>query len=155
MFNVSLFNQPLYNLDSPPSMNHYIFMGSYRTASQRLNHIIVVGRDTDDNFVYGEATTSSEIDLVGERLDFKLLPQVRTIAEAEAVATAQLSHERMNSRQGFITLPPNCGVELWDVITVHDDMSLEVEVDFRVVGITFVFNATLGSFYQKLFLCGL
>lgn len=152
MFNEYLFNETLFNRESPPSQSHYIFSGSYHAASPSVNHVLVIGKDISDNPVYGESYTGAELTLLGERPEYKFAPEARTEAEADNVAAALLVRQRLNSKQGYIILPPHCGVQLFDVIRIRDEMSGVLDVDFRVSGIELVFDALGATFCQKLFL---
>ena len=91
--------------------------------------------------------------LVGERLDFRLMPELETISEATAAASAILAEARLSEKNGLVSLPPNCGVELFDVIRIYGSLAGDAGVDYRVIGIRFDFNAFTGGFIQKLYLC--
>lgn len=152
MLNSSLFNEKVFNIVVPPSHCHYLFDGSYRTAAGIINHVVVVAKNGDGDFIMGEDRESGELAAVGERLDFRLVPQAGTESDAEAIAGAVLDRERLNSLTGFITLPPNCGVQLFDVVSIAEDMSTGDSMDLRVIGIELTFNAVTGQYFQKLVL---
>ena len=119
MYNAYLHNESLYNITAQLTLFHFLIDGSYRTGSYPINRVLVMGKDTSDNPVSGADEETTELGLVGERLDFKLYPHVSTAALAVIVADAVLQKARLDTVDGFITLPPNCGVELWDVITIN------------------------------------
>jgi len=145
-----MFNAPLYNKDAQAAPMHLLLDGSYRTASWNNNRIMVIGRDTDSNPVSGADEDNTEIGLVGERLDFKLQPGVSTADLAADVAEAAVAKARLEGKAGFITLPPHCGVELWDVITVFDFMASQEGINFRVIGVKLVYNGRQQRFMQQL-----
>lgn len=129
---------------------HLLFDGSYRTASWRTNRTLVIGKDVSDNPVTAAHENTTEIDLVGERLDFKLQPLAGTETIARNIAEALLAKARLQGKAGFITLPPNCGVELWDIVTVYDLLACQEGINFRVTGIRLVFDARQQRFVQQL-----
>jgi hypothetical protein len=155
MLNSFLFNEVIPNTAVPPSYHHYCIDGSYRTLSRNVNHSFVIARDENYSFLFGEDTDETELSLVGERLDFKLLQALNTEEEAESAAEALQMEARLNTVRGYILIAPNCGVEVWDVIRIYDSVADQNGVDFRVSGITLIWNPA-GSYYShKLFLCAL
>jgi hypothetical protein len=152
LYNTTLYNQPLYDITPQLALWHFLLDGSYRTMSYPLNRILVIGKDTSGNPVSGADEEATELGLVGERLDFRLHPHISTAALATQVADAVLQKARLDTVDGFITLPPNCGVELWDVITVFDSMAAQPGVNFRVVGIRLVYSPRQQRYYQHFLL---
>ena len=150
MYNALLYNQPLYNLVAQSSPFHFLLDGSYQQQSYPINRVLVIGRDADGNHVVGADEEATEIALVGERLDLQYHPPISTATLAAQVADAVLAKARLQTKDGFITLPPNCGVELFDVITVYDQPGCQQGVSFRVAGIRLVFNALEGVYQQQL-----
>lgn len=90
---------------------------------------------------------------MGERLDFKLMPQLQTAGEAEATAQAILADGRLDTRYAVITLPPNCAVELYDVIRIHDSMAFQSGIDYRVTAAHFTYNSLTGNYVHRYYLC--
>ncbi len=150
MYNTTLYNQPLYNLFFQSSHAHYLFDGSYQEQPYPFNRVLVIGRDADGNQVLGAAENTTEINLVGERLELKYLPHISTPALAAQVAAAALHKARLQAKDGFITLPPNCGVELFDIISIYDRPGCQEGTSFRVVGIKLVFNPREATCFQQL-----
>jgi hypothetical protein len=95
---------------------------------------------------------STELELVGERLDFQSDPAIPTTAQAADVASAVLSKMRLTGKRGVILIPPNCGQELFDVVQVSDSMANQSAVTFRVVGIRFEYNPKQARYAHKLIL---
>jgi hypothetical protein len=131
---------------------HVVLDGQYATETPRINRAYVIGTDAYGNPVYGEAIDSTEIALVGERLDFQPDPAIPTTAQAAATASAVLSKMRLTGKGGVILIPPNCGQELFDVVQVSDSMANQAAVTFRVVGIRFEYNPKLARYAHKLIL---
>ena len=154
MLNVYLFNEPLYNLNVPSSSVHAILDGRYQPSSPGVNRAYVIGTDEDGYPVFGSDQDTAEIGLVGERLDFKLLPPLVTAAQADDAAAAALAAARLSKYQGSILVPPHCGVELWDVITIVDPCCAQDQQDYRVSGIMLIYDPQHNRYLQRLMLGG-
>jgi hypothetical protein len=152
MFNLYLFNEVLYNIDVPFSGFHLILDGQYLTESPEINRAYVIGRDAYGNPIYGEAQDSTEVALVGERLDFTQELAIPTTAQAADVASAILSKMRLTKARGVILIPPNCGQELFDVVQISDAGANQSAVKFRVVGFRFEYNPKQARYAHKLIL---
>ncbi len=131
---------------------HVILDGQYATETPDINRAYIIGRDIHGNPVYGTAIDSTELGLVGERLDFKLDLSIPTDTMAGEVASAVLQKMRLTKARGFILIPPNCGQELWDVVQVTDAGANQAEIKFRVVGIRFEYNPKQARYEHKLIL---
>jgi len=131
---------------------HVILDGRYLTESPETNRSFVIGRDQYGNPVWGEAQDSTEIALVGERLDFQQELAIPTTAQAEDVAEAILSKMRLTEKRGVILIPPNCGQELFDVVQITDAGANQSAVKFRVVGFRFEYNPRHARYHHKLIL---
>jgi len=131
---------------------HVILDGQYATETPGVNRAYIIGRDQYGNPVWGEAQDSTEIALVGERLDFQPDPAIPTTAQAGDVASAVLSKMRLRGKGGVILIPPNCGQELFDVVQISDAGANQSAVTFRVVGIRFEYNPKLARYQYRLIL---
>jgi hypothetical protein len=131
---------------------HVILDGQYHIESPEINRAYVIGRDQYGNPVYGTAVDSTELGLVGERLDFQQELAIPTSSQAESMASAILSKMRLTGKKGVILIPPNCGQELFDVVEVTDSKGNQQAVKFRVVGIRFEYNPKQARYQQKLIL---
>jgi hypothetical protein len=136
----------------PKYVLHVILDGQYATETPQVNRAYVIGADANGNPVYGEAIDSTELALVGERLDFQSDPAIPTTAQAADVASAILAKMRLTGKGGIILIPPNCGQELFDVVQVSDSMANQSAVTFRVVGIRFEYNPKQARYAHKLIL---
>ena len=56
----------------------------------------------------------------------------------------------LTESRGFITIPPNAGAELWDVIQVTDTPCAQSGSNYRIIGIELVYNLRAGQYYHKL-----
>ena len=145
-----------YEFYSPPaqeSVCHQVLDGSYRYVSPGVNRVYVIGKDSDGDSVFGEDEDNTDIGLVGERLDVQLHPPIPTESLVEQAAAAALGKERLNSSLGSILVPPHCGIELWDVIRIHDSLCAQEAQDYRVRGIRVEFDQAKGFYQQRLYLC--
>ncbi len=131
---------------------HVILDGQYVTETPGVNRSYVVGRDVYGNPVYGMAVDSIELDLVGERLDFRQELAIPTIAQAAEVAAAILAKMSLRGKMGFILIPPNCGQELFDVVQISDSGANQSAVKFRVAGIRFEYDVREACYKHKLIL---
>jgi hypothetical protein len=131
---------------------HVILDGQYLTETPAKNRQFVIGRDDYGNPVSGEAQDSTEIGLVGERLDFQQELAIPTESQASSMASAILSKMRLTGKRGVIFIPPNCGQELFDVVQISDSGANQSAVSFRVVGIRFEYNPKQARYHHKLIL---
>jgi hypothetical protein len=131
---------------------HVILDGQYLTETPETNRSFVIGRDQYGNPVWGEAQDSTEIGLVGERLDFQQELAIPTTAQAGDVASAILAKMRLTGKRGVILIPPNCGQELFDVVQITDSGANQQAVKFRVVGIRFEYNPKQARYEHRLIL---
>jgi hypothetical protein len=116
---------------------HVILDARFVATSPPANRIYVIGRDANGNPVFGTAVDTTELGLVGERLDFQLEHSVPTTANAASVASAMIAKRRLQKNAGFIRIPPNAGAELWDVVSITDAPTAQAGSLYRVTGIRF------------------
>ncbi len=131
---------------------HVILDGQYNIESPAANRAYVIGRDVYGNPVYGTAVDSTELGLVGERLDFQQELAIPTEAKAGDVASAILAKMRLTGKRGVILIPPNCGQELFDVVQITDAGANQSTVKFRVVGFRFEYSPKQARYHHKLIL---
>jgi len=152
MFNSFLFNRILYNPGGGKSYRfHPILEAEYFEDSQEVNRSFVVGADLSGSTVSGNAATSSESALVGERLDVRHDTAVTSAAAAGYAASAILSKSRLDGRRAKITIPPHCGLELWDVVSIVD-IPANQATSYRVNGYTLDIDFKQGHSTQTLLL---
>jgi hypothetical protein len=131
---------------------HVILDGQYATETPGVNRAYIIGRDQYGNPVYGTAVDSTELALVGERLDFQPDPAIPTTAQAGDVAAAVLAKMRLSKKRGVILIPYNCGQELFDVVQISDAGANQSAVKFRVVGIRFEYSPKQARYQHRLLL---
>lgn len=153
MLNTYLFNTTLYNIGYQESLYfHYLIDGSYRTRSLPNNRLMIIGQDVDGYPVTGTAEDTTEQGLVGERLDIRHTPLANTATLAGNVASAVVSKARLEGAAGFVTLPPNCGQQLYDVVSITDEMADQAAISRRVMGLRLRYNSREQHFVQQLLL---
>ena len=156
VFNNFIYNEALLNVDALPSPDHYLLTGRYRFLNRQANRVVVIGKDANDNPVFGELPDYSDEIYSGERLIFKSMSMLETGADALEAAGAVQSKQRLNMVHGFISSPPNCGAELYDVVRVQDRGSpFQGGIDYRIAGIVNTYEASSGNFTQHLELCAI
>jgi hypothetical protein len=155
MLNIFLLNDVIPNISSPPSYHHYCLDGSYRTLASNVNHYFVIARGQKDDYCSGQDKDETELALVGERLDFKLLQALDNQVEAEAAAQSLRVEARLNTVEGYIVAGTNCGIELWDVVRIYDNSAGQDGKDFRVSGISLIWHSATLQYCHKLFLCAM
>ena len=131
---------------------HIIIDGRYISQTPAVNRAYVIGRDAEGNPVHGTAVSQAEVDLVGERLDFHQLLSIPSSAKAEDVAEAVLAKMRITGSRGFISIPPNCGAELWDVVRITDQLCAQAAADYRIAGIRTEYQPKAARYHQTLYL---
>jgi len=124
---------------------HAILRPQYFEEGRLINRVYVVGTDRDGNMVYGEAIDNS---INGEKLQIQTIPALTSYSEAQSVASNILSKTRLFAERGRITIPPNCGIELYDVIEINDTVCNQTTENYRVSGWLTVYRPTSGEYYQ-------
>ena len=59
---------------------------------------------------------------------------------------------RLTKNRGYIIIPPNCGVELWDVVVLTDNPAAQTSQKYRVTGIRFEYEPRQARYQHKLIL---
>jgi hypothetical protein len=131
---------------------HVIITAVYSIDAPDINRIFIIGQDATGADVSGNAITQADVDLVGERLDVRHDPAIPSAAVASAVAAALLAAARLEGKHGTMTIPPHCGLELWDVLSVYDEVANQSS-SYRVSGYTFEYDTRQGIYRHILDLC--
>ena len=131
---------------------HVIFEAHYSAEAPAVNRAFVIGADSSGVEVSGNASASADIALVGERLEVKHDSAIPSAAVAAAVAAAILSAARLDGKHGRIVIPPHCGLELWDVLTIVDTVANQ-NTTYRVSGYIFDYDTRQGIYLHTLALC--
>ena len=132
---------------------HPILAAAYAVEAPDVNRTFVVGSDATGAQVSGSAITQADVDLVGERMDAHHNPAIPTATVATTVAAAQLAKARLDGAQSQVTIPPHCGLELWDVLAVTDTPGNQSEALYRVAGYTMDFDTRKATYQHQIDLC--
>lgn len=152
MFNRYPFNRFVYNQRARTVYGiHPILEAEYFQDSPQVNRSFVVGVDPAGGNVTGNAITSAEAALVGERLDVRHDIAVTTATAAGYAAAAVLARYRLDARRARITVPPHCGLELWDVVSIVDSPGSQA-TSYRVAGYTLEIDFKRGQYLHSLIL---
>jgi len=146
-------HDPIIGVWGVEETTHIVLEAAYLLASQEINRAFVIGQDISGNEVSGMSAAGEESALVGERLDVRHVPAATSAAQAGYVAQNVLARARLDSAGGRITIPPHCGLELWDVLN-FSDLPANQAASFRVAGYTLEYDARKGVYRQTIDLCG-
>ena len=75
-----------------------------------------------------------------------------TVAKAEQRGEAYLQEAEIESVNGAILVPVNCGQQLYDVIDITDARAGLDEQKKRVLGLILIYNPQRGEYSQRLWL---
>jgi hypothetical protein len=140
MFNLHTFNHSIYNRKGGHAYRfHSITEAEYFEESPQVNRAFVVGTGLDGSTVSGIAVASSDAALVGERLDVRHDAAVATAAAAGYASASVLAKALLDGRSAKITIPPHCGLELWDVVSIVD-IPAHQSMSYRVNGYVLEFD---------------
>ncbi len=118
---------------------------------RELNRIQVEGYDpVSDEPVIVNCFDWDEIDRLYDRLRQVEDRNLDTVAKAEDQGNAYLREAEIKSGGGVITIPVNCGQQLYDVIDITDSRAgLDAEKR-RGMGIILIFNPSRAQYEQRL-----
>jgi hypothetical protein len=105
--------------------DHPIFQGRYKEEAMNTNRVQVWGTQTPHIMV--DRFAWDDLEDVYDRLQQVRDLNINTVALAQQRADALLREAEIEATDGEISVPMNCGQELWDVIEVTD-----ARVNFQV-----------------------
>ena len=148
-------DEPDYRLVTPAPHSrgvdgHYILYGAWGKGGKGENRVTVIGTDEEGNMICGAAADDADIADVGERLDIRIEQGVKGAEDSQSLACAALSRARLEYSSGYLVMPPHCGMELWDVIEVNNELASPATSRFRVTGYSLLYDAIAGIFQQRL-----
>jgi hypothetical protein len=155
MFNSCLYNEAVPGITVLPSPDHIMAAGNYRFVNRAANRIVIIGREPNDDLVFGEISDHSDEMFSGERLNFRLAAMLGNQADALVAAEAAEAGLRRQMVRGLVSGPPHCGAELYDVVKVTDySLPFQGGVNYRISGIFNKYDSRSGNFIQALELSG-
>ncbi|MDD4874224.1 MAG: hypothetical protein PHE15_04545, partial [Dehalococcoidales bacterium] len=132
---------------------HPVIEGSYRTGTPDYNHIQVGGFDCAN---LQSITTHSfdweEIGNVYERYSRIEDVNINSISIGQARGKAVLIKYEMESSNGYIKIPVNCGQQVYDVIDITDIRAGLSSQKRRILGFNLFYNPSRGQYIQNLIL---
>jgi hypothetical protein len=141
--------------DYPYGPSHSIFEGRYREAGWGLNRVQVEGYDPgQDEIIVVNAFTWEQIDRLYDRLRQVEDKNLDTVTKAEQRGEAYLRQAEIESVDGSIVTPVNCGQQLYDVIDITDSRAGLSTAKRRVLGLALVYSPRRGEYQQRLLLGG-
>ena len=130
---------------------HPIFDGRYRKGAWRFNRISVEGYDpVTAQPIMVDSFTWGEIVRVYDRLNQLDDRNIDTVSKAEQRGNVRLRQAEVESADGVIRVPVNCGQQLYDVIEITDSRAGLNGDKKRVIGLILVYNPHRGEYEQRL-----
>ncbi len=123
---------------------HALLDGRYADQIAPANRVQVFGKG-----VFGERFDWPGVQSVYDRLEQVLDANLTTVAQAETRADAVLRGAAIAAANGQITVPVNCGQELYDVIDVTDAAAGLSAAKRRVLGIALRYATGGAPAYQQ------
>lgn len=131
--------------------DHVIIEGRYRSSSWKLNRITVEGYDaTAEERIIKDSFAWEQIYQQFTRTTRLIDRNISTIEEAEERGETYLRDAESEARDGTISVPVNCGQQLYDVIDITDDRAGLIGEKKRIMGLTLIYNPQKGEYRQIL-----
>jgi hypothetical protein len=135
--------------------SHSIFEGRYRAGAWGLNRVQVEGYDpTEDEPIVVDSFTWDEIERLYDRMGQVEDKNIDSVTKAEQRGEAYLRQLEIESVNGSILIPVNCGQQLCDVVDITDSRAGLEAAKRRVKGLTLVYSPRRGEYQQRLLLGG-
>jgi len=129
--------------------DHVILQGEYRQAVP-LTRARAIGRDAADARIVEDAIDWTNLQLGIDTFSQDYDPNLQTATRAQERADAILRKGSLPAQGGQITVPPNCGQELYDVITVTDKRCGITSKKYRVMDIDAEYSLREWQYRQTL-----
>jgi len=129
--------------------SHVILQGEY-AGSVSVSRSRAIGRDDQDNRIVEDAFDWDNLQLGIDIFCQDYDPNLQSAARAQERADAILRRESLRAQGGQITIPVNCGQELYDVITVTDERCGISSKKYRVLDIETTFSLRQWLYEQRL-----
>ncbi|MFC1902468.1 hypothetical protein ACFLX4_00150 [Chloroflexota bacterium] len=130
---------------------HPIIEGKYQEGAFELNRVQVEGYDPQAGEpVVVDSFAWSEIDKLYDRLRQLEDRNIDTVAKAQVRGEAYLREAEIESANGAIRIPVNCGQQLYDVIDITDGRAGLNSEEKRVLGLILIYNPRRGEYEVRL-----
>ncbi len=131
--------------------SHQILDGRYWQGAWGLNRMQVEGYDAgSDTVIIVDRFDWDEIDRLYDRPAQIEDSNIGTVTRAEQRGDAYLRQAEIESVSGMITIPVNCGQQLYDVIDITDNRAGFTSIKKRVLGSLLVYYPQRGEYQQRL-----
>ncbi|MFB0559514.1 MAG: hypothetical protein ACETVS_03160 [Dehalococcoidales bacterium] len=144
---------PLSSDDSVYSygQSHPVFEGRYREGAWEFNRVQVEGYDSiNDKPIVVDSFSWSQIAKVFDRLNQLDDRNIDTVTKAGQRGEAYLREAEIESADGSIRIPVNCGQQLYDVIDITDSRAGLSAEKKRVLGLTLIYEPQRSEYEQRL-----
>jgi hypothetical protein len=132
---------------------HVIYEGRYRHGGMGKNRAQVEG-DTSGALILADSFSWEDIGKRYDRLSRVADKNLGTVAKAKDRGEAVLRGMEIGVEGGEITVPVNCGQQLYDVVDVTDAGAGLNAAQRRVVGLAFTYWPGRGEYSQRIGLGG-
>ena len=130
---------------------HPIYEGRYQVGAWKLNRVLVEGYDTVAGApVIVDSLEWGEINKLYDKLRQLFDRNIDSVAEAQQRGEAYLRGAEIESANGIIRIPTNCGQQLYDVIDITDSRAGLSAEKKRVLGLTLVYQPSKAQYEQRL-----
>jgi hypothetical protein len=140
-------NAPCYTFGA----SHPIFEGRYRQTELIPNCVRVEGWNATTGTPI--LTSVSDWDAVESSYDSLEVIEdqnIGSVTQAQERGEAVLRKSVITSADGLISVPPNCGQQIYDVIEINDPRSGLYAVKRRVLGLSLSYSPPKGEYRQKI-----
>ena len=138
---------------SEGATTHPILEGRYRLGALKFNRIQVEGYDSGtDSAIITDSFNWDEIDRAYDRFQRLEDRNINSVSQAQARGEAHLRKAEIESADGLIRIPVNCGQQLYDVIDITDSRAGLDAHKKRLLGLTLIYNPGRGQYEQRLLL---
>jgi len=137
-----------YSYSTQPG-NHTILSGEYRDTVTR-SRSRVIGRAADGSRILEHAFDWHNLELGVDDLEQSYDPNLQTATRTQERADAILRQNALEAKGGQITVPVNCGQQLYDVITVTDERCGVDSAKYRLHAIRADYDAARRRYNHQL-----
>ncbi len=142
----------VYSYVTPQTAEHPIIEGKYRFGAWSFNRLHVQGLAPDDSLILSDNFGWDEIDVMYDRYKQLYQTYLSTLSKAQAIATAYFREADIESVNGFVLVPVNCGQQLNDVIDITDSRAGLNADKKRALGLVLVYQPAKGLYAHRLWL---
>ena len=139
-----------YSYVTPQTTDHPIFDGRYRVGAWELNRIQVEGLAAYGSPIITDTFAWDEIDKLYDRFRQLYTTNLDTVAKTQAQGEAYLREAEIESADGMLRIPTNCGQQLYDVIDITDSRAGLSAEKKRVLELILVYQPSRGLYEHRL-----